>query len=325
MNGARVDVAVFTNFTRDHLDYHGSMEAYAAAKQKLFTWPGLRTAIINLDDERGRKLVRETSARTVLGYAIGGGGRRCAPNNWSKRPRASASALSCRMVVPMSKLLCSGATTSPICWRSRRCLHDAGVERRGSRPPPGRTDAAGRTHGASGRHRRTAGGGRLCAYAGCAGECPDHAARCGGGARRTSVRCLRLRRRPRQGQAAANGRGCGPSRRPRAADQRQPAQRGSGSESLPRSERGWRRRNPKWTGPWQFAGPLPGQVPAMSFCWPARGTSPIRKSPVSGRRFPMSSRRARHLICAAIRCARLHDELAALRHHACHRRPSLRR
>ncbi len=71
LNGARVDVAVFTNFTRDHLDYHGSMEAYAAAKQKLFTWPGLRTAIINLDDERGRKLVRETSARTVLGYAIG--------------------------------------------------------------------------------------------------------------------------------------------------------------------------------------------------------------------------------------------------------------
>ncbi len=54
MNGARVDVAVFTNFTRDHLDYHGSMEAYADAKEKLFHWPQLRTAIVNLDDELGR-------------------------------------------------------------------------------------------------------------------------------------------------------------------------------------------------------------------------------------------------------------------------------
>ena len=71
MNGARVDVAIFTNFTRDHLDYHGSMEAYAAAKTKLFDWPRLRTAIINLDDPLGLQLIRETSAMRVLGYAIG--------------------------------------------------------------------------------------------------------------------------------------------------------------------------------------------------------------------------------------------------------------
>lgn len=71
MNGVRVDVAVFSNFTRDHLDYHGTMEAYAAAKEKLFAWPRLRTAIINLDDALGRKLVRETTASRVLGYAIG--------------------------------------------------------------------------------------------------------------------------------------------------------------------------------------------------------------------------------------------------------------
>lgn len=71
MNGARVDVAVFTNFTRDHLDYHGSMEAYGAAKEKLFSWPRLRTAIINLDDEFGARLARETTAMRVLGYAIG--------------------------------------------------------------------------------------------------------------------------------------------------------------------------------------------------------------------------------------------------------------
>lgn len=71
MNGVRVDVAVFSNFTRDHLDYHGTMEAYAAAKKKLFSWSRLRTAIINLDDALGRRLVRETSANRILGYSIG--------------------------------------------------------------------------------------------------------------------------------------------------------------------------------------------------------------------------------------------------------------
>jgi UDP-N-acetylmuramoyl-L-alanyl-D-glutamate--2,6-diaminopimelate ligase len=70
MNGLRVDVAVFTNLTRDHLDYHGSMEAYAAAKAKLFSWPRLRTAIINLNDEMGRKLARESTASRILGYAV---------------------------------------------------------------------------------------------------------------------------------------------------------------------------------------------------------------------------------------------------------------
>ena len=51
------DVAAFTNLTRDHLDYHGSMEAYGAAKAKLFAWPDLATAVINTDDEFGRNLV----------------------------------------------------------------------------------------------------------------------------------------------------------------------------------------------------------------------------------------------------------------------------
>ncbi len=71
MNGARVDVAVFTNLTRDHLDYHGDMASYAEAKARLFAWPRLRTAIINLNDVFGQRLFRETSATRILGYAIG--------------------------------------------------------------------------------------------------------------------------------------------------------------------------------------------------------------------------------------------------------------
>jgi UDP-N-acetylmuramoyl-L-alanyl-D-glutamate--2,6-diaminopimelate ligase len=50
------EIAVFTNLTRDHLDYHGDMEHYFAAKAKLFAWPGLAAAVVNLDDEHGRAL-----------------------------------------------------------------------------------------------------------------------------------------------------------------------------------------------------------------------------------------------------------------------------
>ncbi|TXI24533.1 MAG: UDP-N-acetylmuramoyl-L-alanyl-D-glutamate--2,6-diaminopimelate ligase, partial [Roseateles sp.] len=60
--GSQVRVAVFTNFTQDHLDYHGSMDAYWAAKRALFDFPGLRAAVVNLDDERGAALALQLSA-----------------------------------------------------------------------------------------------------------------------------------------------------------------------------------------------------------------------------------------------------------------------
>lgn len=50
LDGTGIDIAVFTNLSRDHLDYHGSEDAYFAAKQRLFAWPGLRAAIVNGDD-----------------------------------------------------------------------------------------------------------------------------------------------------------------------------------------------------------------------------------------------------------------------------------
>lgn len=56
VDGVHFDVAVFTNLTRDHLDYHGDMAAYGAAKARLFAWPGLSAAAINLDDAFGREL-----------------------------------------------------------------------------------------------------------------------------------------------------------------------------------------------------------------------------------------------------------------------------
>ncbi|HSW17170.1 MAG TPA: UDP-N-acetylmuramoyl-L-alanyl-D-glutamate--2,6-diaminopimelate ligase [Ramlibacter sp.] len=56
LDGTRIRVAVFTNFTQDHLDYHGSMDAYWAAKLALFGWGGLQAAVINVDDEKGAAL-----------------------------------------------------------------------------------------------------------------------------------------------------------------------------------------------------------------------------------------------------------------------------
>lgn len=56
VDGVHFKVGMFTNLTRDHLDYHGTMEAYGAAKAKLFAWPGLDSAVLNLDDAFGREL-----------------------------------------------------------------------------------------------------------------------------------------------------------------------------------------------------------------------------------------------------------------------------
>ncbi len=55
--GMHFDVALLTNLTRDHLDYHGDMARYEAAKTQLFDWPGLRTAVVNLDDAMGLRLI----------------------------------------------------------------------------------------------------------------------------------------------------------------------------------------------------------------------------------------------------------------------------
>lgn len=73
--GMHFDVAVFTNLTRDHLDFHGDMAAYEAAKTRLFDWPGLKTAVINLDDPMGLRLVEHvrgklSGAIPVIGYTL---------------------------------------------------------------------------------------------------------------------------------------------------------------------------------------------------------------------------------------------------------------
>ncbi len=59
VDAVRFQIAVFTNLSRDHLDYHSDMAAYGAAKARLFAWPELKAAVINLDDTFGAALAAE--------------------------------------------------------------------------------------------------------------------------------------------------------------------------------------------------------------------------------------------------------------------------
>jgi UDP-N-acetylmuramoyl-L-alanyl-D-glutamate--2,6-diaminopimelate ligase len=77
----KYDVAVFTNLTRDHLDYHGTMETYGEAKAKLFTMRGLNAAVVNVDDVFGREIASrleknaERRGVKVIRYAMNGGAK----------------------------------------------------------------------------------------------------------------------------------------------------------------------------------------------------------------------------------------------------------
>ena len=71
LNGTRITIAAYTNLSRDHLDYHGTMQAYAAAKARLFGWPGLRVAVVNGDDEYSPRMLAAASAQSPLRIVYG--------------------------------------------------------------------------------------------------------------------------------------------------------------------------------------------------------------------------------------------------------------
>jgi UDP-N-acetylmuramoyl-L-alanyl-D-glutamate--2,6-diaminopimelate ligase len=79
VNGLKFDVAMLTNLSRDHLDYHGNMEAYAEAKAQLFDWPGLKCAVLNADDEFGERMALRLhgQGKKVLTYGLNGGAVSC--------------------------------------------------------------------------------------------------------------------------------------------------------------------------------------------------------------------------------------------------------
>jgi len=71
VEGVRFACALFTNLSHDHLDYHGTMQAYGEAKALLFTLPGLQAAVVNVDDPFGAELARRLEGRTrTIGYGL---------------------------------------------------------------------------------------------------------------------------------------------------------------------------------------------------------------------------------------------------------------
>lgn len=66
--GVHFSGAIFSNLSRDHLDYHGTMDAYGAAKAKLFQWPNLKLAVINIDDDFGGNLLKQATADRIVSY-----------------------------------------------------------------------------------------------------------------------------------------------------------------------------------------------------------------------------------------------------------------
>ncbi|WP_205231137.1 UDP-N-acetylmuramoyl-L-alanyl-D-glutamate--2,6-diaminopimelate ligase [Azospira oryzae] len=104
-HGTRFSVAVFTNLTRDHLDYHGTMAAYGAAKERLFAWPELNEAVINLDDPFGRELLAQTTASLRIGYTLEG--RQAPEADWllsAENLRHGAEGLAFTLIAPQGRV-----------------------------------------------------------------------------------------------------------------------------------------------------------------------------------------------------------------------------
>jgi UDP-N-acetylmuramoyl-L-alanyl-D-glutamate--2,6-diaminopimelate ligase len=97
VTGMKFDVALYTNLSRDHLDYHGTMERYEAAKALLFDWPTLSHAVMNLDDQAARRLLPRLQDRGVrtVGYTCAGasGGRGLAHRLTAEQVRMTADGL----------------------------------------------------------------------------------------------------------------------------------------------------------------------------------------------------------------------------------------
>ena len=191
------------------------MAAYWAAKRLLFGWPGLRAAVVNIDDEQGATLADELEAA----FAQRGG-----PAVWTystRAPARAAGAATCAIWPTAWRSTSSSATPRCRCaarWSAHYNvsnllavvgalralgigLADAARVLPQLSPVPGRMQRVG-----GGRRALAGGGGRLCAHPRRAGAGAAGAAPAGACARRQAVVRVRLRRQPRRHQAPADGR-----------------------------------------------------------------------------------------------------------------------
>ena len=115
VNGVLFDVAIFTNLSRDHLDYHGDMIRYGDAKARLFAVPGLKHAVLNLDDGFGKTLLDRlrNSAVQAIGYAVDQVGATGAPMLKARDLQFSAQGMMFEVSSPWG----SGTVAAPVFGR----------------------------------------------------------------------------------------------------------------------------------------------------------------------------------------------------------------
>jgi UDP-N-acetylmuramoyl-L-alanyl-D-glutamate--2,6-diaminopimelate ligase len=149
-HGVAFDAAIFTNLTRDHLDYHGTMAAYGASKRQLFDWEGLQHAVINADDPFGAEVLASLPAGMALGYGIHAGELR------AERVDVSLDGLYLDIASPWGRL----ALRSPLIGRfnAYNLLACLGVLLRGGVAPEQATAVLGQIVSAKGRMQRQGGG-----------------------------------------------------------------------------------------------------------------------------------------------------------------------
>lgn len=99
VNAIPFEVGIFTNLTRDHLDYHATMEAYGAAKEKLFHYPMLKHAVINIDDDFGKKLIG-TTTKNIIAFSRSSEKRYDIPLVYAKKIQLDIFGMSVEVVSP---------------------------------------------------------------------------------------------------------------------------------------------------------------------------------------------------------------------------------
>lgn len=157
VNGVALKVAVLTHLSRDHLDYHGDLAAYARAKRRLFEMPGLDSAVLNLDDAFGRELLNALPPEVeVIGYGAGPLSDMRSRNRYVRANRISVEGQGLRIGVETEEA--GGELRAP--WLGRFNAYNLlaalaalraldfplaeAIERvAGTRPPPGRMQALG--------------------------------------------------------------------------------------------------------------------------------------------------------------------------------------
>ena len=162
------DVAVMTNLSRDHLDYHGTMEAYAAAKAKLFAWNDLKCRVVNLDDAFGRQLAEQDSDARLISYSL----QDASAYLYCREAQFNDEGVRATLVTPQGEHHLRNAGAVQPEQRARRYRRtllglDYALDEILRVLPAGRP---GRSHAAPGWRHTTAGGGRLRPHPGCPGK-----------------------------------------------------------------------------------------------------------------------------------------------------------